>query len=105
MMKKKKKKSFDCVEMMHEAALRIYEETKDMTKEEELAYWRQQNEEARRRHPRLRGESEIGTSAGLWHSHTLPTVEKVAKTLTTERYTIPYFDSAINSARVRSKPG
>ena len=48
------KKSFDCVEMMHEGALRIYEETKDMTEEEELAYWRRQNEEARRKHPRLR---------------------------------------------------
>lgn len=34
--------------------MRIYEETKDMTKEEELAYWRRQNEEARRKHPRLR---------------------------------------------------
>jgi len=51
---KKTKKSFDCVEMMHEGALRIYEETKDMTQEEELAYWQRQNEEARRKHPRLR---------------------------------------------------
>ena len=51
---KKTKKSFDCVEMMHEGALRIYEETKDMTKEEELAYWRERTEAARREHPRLR---------------------------------------------------
>jgi hypothetical protein len=49
-----KKKSFDCVEMMHEGALRIYEKTKDMTKEEELAYWRERAEAARREHPRLR---------------------------------------------------
>lgn len=48
------KKSFDCVEMMHEGALRIYEETKDMTKEEELAYWCERAEAARREHPRLR---------------------------------------------------
>ncbi len=32
-----KKKTFYCVEMMHEAALRIYQETKGMTLEEELA--------------------------------------------------------------------
>jgi hypothetical protein len=49
-----KKKSFDCVEMMHEGALSIYEETKHMTKEEELAYWRERAEAARREHPRLR---------------------------------------------------
>ncbi len=49
-----KKKSFNCVEMMHEGALRIYEKTKDMTKEEELAYWRERAEAARREHPRLR---------------------------------------------------
>ncbi len=48
------KKSFDCVEMMHEGALRIFEETKDMTKEEELAYWRERTEAARREHPLLR---------------------------------------------------
>lgn len=32
--------SFDCVEMMHAGALRIYEETKGMDVEEELEYWR-----------------------------------------------------------------
>ncbi len=51
---KKTSKSFDCVEMMHEGALRIHEETKEMTKEEELAYWRRKDEAARREHPRLR---------------------------------------------------
>ena len=50
----KNKKEFDCVGMMHEGALRIYEETKDMTREEELAYWQRQNEEAHAKHPRLR---------------------------------------------------
>ena len=49
-----KKKSFDCVDMMHAGALRIYAETKDMTEEEELAYWRQRAEAARRKHPQLR---------------------------------------------------
>jgi hypothetical protein len=35
-----RKKAFDCVEMMHRAAQRIYRETKGMTRAEELAYWR-----------------------------------------------------------------
>ena len=38
-----KKKEFDCVEMQHKAGEQIYEETKDMTPEEELAYWEEQN--------------------------------------------------------------
>lgn len=44
---KMKAKAFDCVEMMHKAALRIYEETKGMTVEQELAYWRSRREDAR----------------------------------------------------------
>lgn len=60
---KKTKKSFDCVEMMHEGALRIYEETKDMTKEQELAYWQRKNEEARKKHPRLRALDHTNSSA------------------------------------------
>ncbi len=36
---KTKTKTFDCVDMMHEGALRIYQETKGMTIEEEVAYW------------------------------------------------------------------
>lgn len=51
---KTKMKTFDCVKMMHEGALRIYEETKGMTREEELAYWRRKEEEMRRDYPRLR---------------------------------------------------
>lgn len=49
-----KKKHFDCVEMMHKGALRIYEETKDMTREEELEYWHARAEAARREYPRLK---------------------------------------------------
>jgi 1,2-phenylacetyl-CoA epoxidase catalytic subunit len=51
---KKTNKSFDCVEMMHEGALRIYEELKGKTREEKLAYWRKRDEATRREHPRLR---------------------------------------------------
>lgn len=40
------RKPFDCVEMMDRGALRIYEETKNMTVEEELAYWRMRQAEA-----------------------------------------------------------
>lgn len=43
---KTKTKTFDCVEMMHRGALRIYEETKGMSVAEELAYWRQNHEQA-----------------------------------------------------------
>ena len=37
-----KKKPFDCVEMMHRGARRIYEDTKGMSRQEELQYWQQQ---------------------------------------------------------------
>ena len=51
---KTKTKTFDCVAMMHRGALRIFEETKGMSVEEELAYWRQRSEETRVRYPHLR---------------------------------------------------
>ena len=54
------KKTFDCVEMMHRGALRIHAELKGKTREEQLAYWRQQNEEARAAYPRLREDSAPG---------------------------------------------
>lgn len=44
---KTRPKSFDCVEMMHRAGARILEETKGMSHEEELAYWRKRFEEDR----------------------------------------------------------
>ncbi|MDQ1255696.1 MAG: hypothetical protein QG656_289 [Candidatus Hydrogenedentes bacterium] len=53
------KKSFDCVEMMHEGGLRIHEALKGKTREEKLAYWRERDEAARREHPRLRELSEV----------------------------------------------
>lgn len=42
---RKNSKSFDCVEMKRAGALRIYEETKDFTLEEELAYWNERSKE------------------------------------------------------------
>ena len=44
------KKKFDCVEMKHRAGDRIYEATKGMTVEEEMAYWEQRNRRLRERH-------------------------------------------------------
>jgi hypothetical protein len=40
----KKIKSFDCVEMQHRGARKIYKETKGMTTEQELAYWKRKSE-------------------------------------------------------------
>jgi len=34
-------KTFDCVEMKRACARRVYEQIKGMTREQELAYWRQ----------------------------------------------------------------
>ncbi len=48
------KKEFDCVEMQDRAALRIHEKLKGMTRDEELAYWRQRGEEAQKKYPRMR---------------------------------------------------
>lgn len=36
-----KTKTFDCVEMKRRGSRRIYERIKNMTREEELAYWRE----------------------------------------------------------------
>jgi len=40
-----KTKSFDCVEMKRRGSLRIHEETKNLTPEEKLEYWKKRNEE------------------------------------------------------------
>ena len=45
---------FDCVEMMHEGGLRIHEALKAKTREEQLTYWREREEEMRRKYPRMR---------------------------------------------------
>jgi len=42
------KKSFDCVALQHEGARRIYEETKDLTFEQKLEYWRKKDAEMMR---------------------------------------------------------
>ena len=42
-----KVKQFDCVELQHRGAESIYEQTKNMTISEELAYWQQRTVELR----------------------------------------------------------
>ncbi len=46
----KEKKSFDCVEMKHKAAERIRKELEGKSKEERLAYWREESETQRKIH-------------------------------------------------------
>ena len=56
---RKTEKAFDCVEMKRVAAERIYEATKDMTMDEELAYWRQREAEFREQYPNLRWANSV----------------------------------------------
>jgi hypothetical protein len=48
-----KSKTFDCVQMKRRAAERIHEETKGLTLEEKIDYWRRRSEEFRREQERL----------------------------------------------------
>ena len=41
-------KDFDCIAVKREGALKIYEETKNLSLDQELAYWDQRTEELRR---------------------------------------------------------
>jgi hypothetical protein len=60
---KKNDKPFDCVEMMRKGALRIHEETIGMTREQRLAYWRQKDEEARKKYPQMRELTRVDSNA------------------------------------------
>ena len=51
-------KTFDCVDMKRRGAARVYEKTKDMTLDEEVAYWAQRTKELRRRLEAARREGE-----------------------------------------------
>jgi hypothetical protein len=48
------KKTFDCTELQHIGAERIYEETRNMTLEEEAAYWEERTGAFRKRQQTLR---------------------------------------------------
>ena len=55
----RKTKTFDCVEMKRAVQEIIYEEIKNMSLEEELAYWRRIHEKHAREYKKAQG----GTSA------------------------------------------
>ena len=55
------KKAFDCVELQDRGALAIYERTKDMTREEELAYWAKRSAELRREQEELQRKRAAST--------------------------------------------
>ncbi len=57
----KRKKAFDCVELQHRAGEAIYEKTKDMTREEELAYWAERSAELRREQEELQRKRTAST--------------------------------------------
>jgi len=44
-----KTKTLDCVEMKRQASLRIYQETKDLSVQEKVVYWREKSEAMMRR--------------------------------------------------------
>ncbi len=52
-----KTKTFDCVEMKRHGSQRIYEATKDLTFEQEVAYWRERSRQFREEQERLIKES------------------------------------------------
>jgi hypothetical protein len=51
-----KAKTFDCVEMKHRGAEKVREQTKDMTLEQELAFWRERSRVLRQRQESAREE-------------------------------------------------
>ena len=51
-----KNKTFDCIAMKRRGAEKIYDQTKDLTLEEELAYWQQRTEALRQRQQALRSQ-------------------------------------------------
>ena len=55
-MKKKKKKAFDCVEMMHEGGRRVQELVRGMTLEQEAEFWREEARKLKELQARLREE-------------------------------------------------
>jgi hypothetical protein len=50
-------KKFDCVEMKRQGALRVHEQLKDMTIEQQIEYWRQRSEQFQRDQERLRAQA------------------------------------------------
>jgi hypothetical protein len=47
-------KAFDCVAMKRQGAIRVYEQTKDMTLQEQVAFWKTRSAELRKRQRAIR---------------------------------------------------
>ncbi len=56
-----RKKRFDCVEMQHRGGDAIYEIIKNMTREEEVAYWAERTAALRRKQEELRRQRAAST--------------------------------------------
>lgn len=57
-----KAKTFDCVEMKHRGAEKVREQTKDMTLEQELAFWRERSRILRQRQENTKGGRQVLTN-------------------------------------------
>lgn len=54
-----KTKKFDCVEMKRQGALRVHEQLKNLTVEEQIEYWRQRSAEFQKEQDRLHTQVEV----------------------------------------------
>ena len=54
-----KTKTFDCVEMKRKAALRIYDETKNLSLDQRIDYWQQKSNEFLRKQQERRDSVQI----------------------------------------------
>lgn len=61
---RKRKKTFDCVEMQHRGGDYVRKLTEGMTLEEELEFWRRGTEELRKRQAEARARLEATASDG-----------------------------------------
>jgi len=59
-----KSKKFDCIKDKHRGTLRIYQETKNLTLEEELAYWQGKSESALMR--QAQRQKKLSKEIGDW---------------------------------------
>lgn len=51
-----KTKKFDCVAMKHRGAKKVQEQIGDMTREEEIAFWKERSQHLRQRQKTIRKE-------------------------------------------------
>ena len=63
----KSKKGFDCVEMKRRAQAKIYEEIKNLSPREELAYWKRQELAFKKEFPEAKRKSRISRKPKALH--------------------------------------